>query len=238
MKLNVLVIASHPDDAELSCSGTIAVLISKGYKVGLLDLTRGELGTRGTPDTRALEADEASKILQLSIRENAGLEDGFFQPTRENLIHVAVFIRQYRPDIVLTNAIDDRHPDHGRGSRLVVDACFISGLTKVTSKLNGQLQSAWRPKAVYHYIQSKYIVPDIIVDISDFWEVKLASIRAFRSQFFDPGSKEPETYISQPQFLKFIEARCLQWGHAIGVNYGEGFTVDRHIGVKNLLDLI
>ena len=238
MKLDILVIAAHPDDAELSCSGTIALQISKGNKVGVLDLTRGELGTRGTPEIRETEASAASEILGLAMRGNAMLPDGFFQNDENNQLKIASYIRKYQPEIVIANAANDRHPDHGRAAQLVKDSCFISGLARVKTVFEGKDQKPWRPGVLYHYIQSNYIVPDFIVDISDFWGIKIASIRAHKSQFFDPASKEPETYISSPRFLEFIQARCQQWGHAIGTAYGEGFTVERHIGVKNLWDLV
>ena len=238
MKLDVLVISAHPDDLELSCSGTVASLVSKGRKVGAVDITRGELGTRGTEEIRAAEAEEATRILGITVRENAGLPDGFFMNNKESQIAIARFVRKYQPEIVISNAIEDRHPDHGRAARLTSDACFIAGLARVPIPDRNASLAPWRPKAVYHYIQSNYIVPDLIVDISGFWEIKLASMRAFKSQFYDPESDEPETYISSPHFLKFIEARCRQWGHAIGAEYGEGFTVERHIGVRDLFDLI
>ena len=238
MKLDVLVISAHPDDMELSCSGTVASLISDGYKVGAVDITRGELGTRGTEEIRAAEAAKATEILGLTARENAGLPDGFFTNDKESRIAIAGYIRKYQPSIVIANAIEDRHPDHGKASGLTTDACFMAGLSKVPITVEGNSLSPWRPNAVYHYIQSNYIVPDLIVDISRFWDKKLAAMKAFKSQFYDPNSKEPDTYISSPQFLEFIEARCRQWGQAIGTSYGEGFTVERHIGVKNLFDLI
>lgn len=237
-KLDALVISAHPDDMELSCSGTVASLVSEGYKVGALDMTRGELGTRGNEEIRAKEADAATGILGLTLRENAGLPDGFFANDKESQVAIAGYIRKYQPAIVITNAIEDRHPDHGKASGLTSDACFIAGLSKLPITVNDETLKPWRPAAVYHYIQSNYIVPDLIVDISNFWDVKLESIKAFKSQFYDPNSNEPDTYISSPHFLEFIEARCKQWGQAIGTNYGEGFTVERHIGVRNLFDLI
>ncbi len=239
MKLDVLVISAHPDDLELSCGGTVVSLIATGYKVGALDLTRGEMGTRGSAELRAAEAEASSGILGLSVRENAGLPDVFFQDNKDSQLVVAGYIRKYQPEIVIANAIDDRHPDHPKGARLASDACFIAGLSKVSiSSSDGKELAAWRPAAIYHYIQSKNISPDFIVDISEAWETKLSAIKCFKSQFFDPSSTEPETYISRPQFLEFIEARCKEWGHAIGRNYGEGFTVERNIGIKNLFDLI
>ncbi len=237
MKLDILVLSAHPDDAEISCGGTIAKHISLGYKVGVIDLTRGELGTRGTAKIRDQEAADSSKILGLSIRENLGLRDGFFKNAEEDQLKVVKAIRQYRPEIVLTNAIYDRHPDHGRASDLVYESCFLSGLTKVETQDQSKPQMVWRPKSVYHFVQSQYIQPDIVVDVSDFWEMKIESLRAFKSQFYDPQSKEPETFISNPGFMKLIEARGHELGYAIGAKYGEGFTVRNLIGVNDLFHL-
>jgi len=237
MKLDILVLAAHPDDAEISCGGTIAKHVSLGYKVGVVDLTRGELGTRGTALIRDQEAKDSSKILGLTIRENLGLRDGFFKNTEEDQMTVVKAVRKFQPEIVLTNAIHDRHPDHGRASDLVYEACFLSGLTKVETQENGKAQAAWRPRSFYHFVQSQYIQPDFAVDVSDFWEKKLESLRAFKSQFYDPQSKEPETFISNPGFMKLIEARGHEMGYAIGAKYGEGYTVRNFIGVNNLFDL-
>jgi len=237
MKLDILVIAAHPDDAEISCGGTIAKHVSLGFKVGVVDLTRGELGTRGTAAIRDQEAADSSKILGLSVRENLGLRDGFFENSEEDQLKVVKAIRKYQPEIVLTNAIYDRHPDHGRASDLVYESCFLSGLTKVETQENGKPQVAWRPKSVYYFIQSQYIQPNFVIDVSDFWEKKLESLRAYRSQFYDPQSKEPETFISNPGFLKLIEARGHEMGYAIGAKYGEGYTVKNLIGVDSLSHL-
>jgi len=237
MKLDILVIAAHPDDAEISCGGTIAKHVSLGFKVGVVDLTRGELGTRGTAAIRDQEAADSSKILGLSVRENLGLRDGFFENSEEDQLKVVKAIRKYQPEIVLTNAIYDRHPDHGRASDLVYESCFLSGLTKVETQENGKPQVAWRPKSVYYFIQSQYIQPNFVIDVSDFWEKKLESLRAYRSQFYDPQSKEPETFISNPGFLKLIEARGHEMGYAIGAKYGEGYTVKNLIGVDSLFHL-
>jgi len=237
MKLDILVLAAHPDDAEISCAGTIAKHISLGYKVGVVDLTRGELGTRGTPAIRDQEAADSSKILGLVIRENLGLRDGFFKNVEEDQLKVVKAIRKFQPELVLTNAVHDRHPDHGRAADLVYESCFLSGLSKVETQENGKSQIAWRPKSLYHFVQSQYIQPDFIVDVSDFWEKKLECLRAFKSQFYDPQSKEPETFISNPGFMKLIEARGHEMGYAIGAKYGEGFTVRNLIGVNNLFHL-
>lgn len=239
MKLDILTFASHPDDAELGCSGTIIAHIAAGKKVGIIDLTRGELGTRGTPETRADEAEAASKVMGLSVRENLGFADGFFVNDKAHQLKIVEKIRQYRPELVIMNAIHDRHPDHGKGSEVVSQACFLAGLKMIeTTGPGGEKQEAWRPKAVYHYIQDRYIKPDVIVDITPYWEQKLESIRAFKTQFYNPDDASENTYISSPEFMEFLEARAKEFGHAIGVTYGEGFTVERHIGVKSLFDLI
>ncbi len=213
-----------------------------GKKIGVVDLTRGELGTRGTIETRAQEAADSAKILGLDARENLGLADGFFKNDEEHQRIVIQAIRKYQPEIVLMNAIHDRHPDHGRGSALVSESCFYSGLRRInTYTSEGEEQEAWRPKAVYHYIQDRMITPDLVVDITPYWEKKVEAISAFKTQFFTPASAdstEPSTYISSPEFMRFIEARALELGHAIGVTYGEGFTRERFLGVKNLFDLI
>jgi N-acetylglucosamine malate deacetylase 1 len=237
MKLDVLVIAAHPDDAELSCSGTIAAHVAKGHKVGILDLTQGEMGTRGTPEIRLQESDEASKILGLSARGNLGFRDMFFKDDEAHHLEIAKIIRKYRPEIVLANAVQDRHPDHGKGALVASKACFISGLRRVETILEGKAQEAWRPKYIYHYIQNNYIKPDFVFDISDFWETKIKSIKAFKSQFHDPSNQEPQSFISRPEFLDFIEARAKEFGHMINVRYGEGFTVERTIGVDDLFTL-
>ena len=239
MKLDILAFSSHPDDIELSCAGTLITHVQAGQKVGIIDLTKGELGTRGTPEIREAEATAATAIMGLAVRENLGFADGFFQNNREHQLEVVRVLRHYQPEIVIANAISDRHPDHGRGSILVSEACFLAGLKQVQTKgTDDQLQTAWRPKVVYHYIQDRYIQPDFVMDITPFWNIKLEAIRAFKSQFFDPDSAEPTTYISQPDFLNFIEARSREMGHLIGTTYGEGFTKERHIGVRNLFDLI
>ena len=237
MKLDILVIAAHPDDAELACSGTIAAQVAKGYKVGILDLTKGEMGTRGTPEIRMQESEEASKILGISIRENLGFKDIFFRDDDSHRLEIVKIIRKYKPEIVLANAVTDRHPDHGKGGDVASNACFMSGLRKIETELNGVSQQAWRPKFVYHYIQNNYIQPDFIVDITAHWDTKVASIMAFKSQFYDPSSQEPSSFISSPEFLPFVESRSREFGHRIMVKYGEGFTVERFIGVDNLFDL-
>jgi bacillithiol biosynthesis deacetylase BshB1 len=231
MKLDILVMAAHPDDAELSCAGTILKHIAAGKKVGIVDFTRGELGTRGTPEIRLQESAEATKILGLHARENLGIRDGFFRNDEETQLKLIEVIRKYQPDIVLANALEDRHPDHGKGAQLAIDACFLSGLRQIKT---GDLP-AWRPGQLYHYIQDRYLEPDFVVDISDNWDQKEAAIRAFKSQFFDPASSEPASYISSPDFLHFIQARAMEMGHKIGVKYGEGFQSQKTLE-KNLLD--
>ncbi len=239
MKLDILAFAAHPDDVELGCAGTLIEHVAAGKKAGVVDLTRGELGTRGTPDVRAAEAEEAAKIMGLMVRDNLDFADGFFQNDREHQLKIVRKIRQYQPEIVLMNAIYDRHPDHGRGSQVVSEACFLAGLKMIeTIGQNGEAQQAWRPKVVYHFIQDRYIQPDIVVDVTPYWEQKMETIRAFRSQFYNPDDTSPNTYISSPEFLEFVEARAKEYGHAIGVKYGEGFTAERRIGVRSLFDLI
>jgi len=232
MKLNILVFAAHPDDAELSCSGTILKHISLGYKVGIIDLTRGELGSRGSAEIRDSEAKKAASVLGLTSRDNLDLGDGFFEIDQTSLVALIKKIREYRPDIVFCNAPNDRHPDHGRASKLASRACFLSGLSKIDTN-----QEVWRPRAVYHYIQDRYIKPDFSVDITEFWDKKLESIHAFSSQFFDPNSDEPETPISSKEYLQYIEGRAVQFGREINVKYAEGFTVERVIGVDDVLAL-
>lgn len=240
MKLDILVFGSHPDDAELGAGATIAKEIANGKKVGIVDLTRGELGTRGTPELRDKEAKKAADILGLSVRINLEFADGFFVNDKEHQLQVIEVIRKYRPDIVLCNAVEDRHIDHAKGSKLVSDACFLSGLLKVDTKWVGddEWQDPWRPKQVYHYIQWKNLEPDFVVDVSDFIDQKMEAINAYASQFYDPESEEPETPISSKNFTESIRYRARDLGRLIGVEYAEGFTVERHIGVKQLDDII
>ena len=239
MKLDILAITAHPDDVELCCAGTLLAQMALGKKVGIVDLTRGELGTRGTPEGRIQEALNAAGILNIDVRENVGIADGFFKNDEEHQKRIIPFIRKYQPDIVLTNAIHDRHPDHARGAQLVADSCFYSGLRMIeTFDQDGNAQQAWRPKNVFHSIQDRYVQPDFIVDITNFHHQKIQAIRAFKSQFFDPDynatSGEPQSYISSPEFLNFIIARAQEMGHAIGVQYGEGFTSYRKLGVRDI----
>jgi bacillithiol biosynthesis deacetylase BshB1 len=240
MKLDILAIAAHPDDVELSSSGTIIKSILQGKKVGILDLSKGELGTRGTPEIRAMEAARASEIMGLTVRENIGLPDGFLNNVKEQQLAIIPFVRKYRPDIVLANALTDRHPDHGIGAALAAKACFLSGLKAIsTVDENGNAQEAWRPRALYHYIQDRFMHPDFVVDISDQWEQKVKSIEAFSSQFFvGKEESEPATPISTPEFMMFLESRAREYGRSIGVQFGEGFVAERTIGVSYLSDLL
>lgn len=238
MKLDILAFGAHPDDVELSCSATIAKEISLGKKVGIIDLTRGELGTRGSAELRKQEAAKAAEILGVSVRENLGFADGFFVNDKEHQLRIIEMIRKYQPDIVLCNAIDDRHIDHGKGSKLVSDACFLSGLLKIKTELDGMIQEKWRPKQVYHYIQWKNIEPDFVVDVSGFMDKKIASVMAYSSQFYDPKSDEPQTPISSKNFTDSIEYRARDLGRLIGVEYAEGFTTERYVAVDSLEKLI
>lgn len=237
MKVDILAIGVHPDDVELSCSGTIAKHIALGKKVGILDLSLGELGTRGNAELRTKEANASAKILGVSFRTQLNMKDGFFENNEAHQRQVIEVIRKHQPEIVLCNAVNDRHPDHGRASQLTSDACFYSGLIKIETTVDGKKQDAWRPKAVYHYIQDHYIHPDFVIDITDFMEVKHKAIMAFSSQFYDPKSAEPETPISSKAFIESLNSKMALWGRAMGVPYAEGFTVDRYPGVNNLFDL-
>lgn len=237
MKLDILAFGAHPDDVELGCGGTIAKEIQSGKKVGIVDLTQGELGTRGTAQTRKEEAAKAASILGVAIRENLKLADGFFVNDRTHQMEVIKMIRKYQPDIVLCNAIYDRHIDHGKGSQLVSDACFLSGLMKIETEFEGKAQQQWRPKQVYHFIQWKTIEPDVVVDISGFIDQKMEAVLAYGTQFYDPKSKLPETPISSKNFTDSVLYRAKDLGRIIGVDYGEGFTVERYVGVESLFDL-
>lgn len=238
MKLDILAFGAHPDDVELSCSGTLAKEISRGKKVGVIDLTQGELGTRGTGQTRYEEATAAADVLGLSLRENLKFRDGFFVNDEAHQLDIIRKIRLYQPEVVFCNAVKDRHIDHGRGSGLVSQACFLSGLKKVETTHEGQQQEAWRPKIVYHYIQWLEIEPDVVVDISGFMEKKLASVEAYKTQFFDPKSKEPETPITSSNFYDSVTYRARNLGRIIGVDHAEGFTVERYPAVDSIFDLI
>ncbi len=237
MKLDLLVFAAHPDDAELGCGGTIIKHVNDGKKVGVVDLTRGELGTRGNPDLRGKESAAASKILGLAVRENLGFKDGFFSNDMEHQYGVISMIRKYQPEVILCNAIHDRHPDHGRAAALVSDACFYSGLMRVKTETENKPQKEWRPRAVYHYIQDRYLKPDFAIDISSVIEKKMKAIHAYKSQFYSELSKEPVTPISTKEFIEALFARATEFGRPMGVRYAEGFTVERIPGVRSLFDL-
>ena len=225
MKLDILAFGAHPDDVELSAGGTILKNISQGKKVGIIDLTRGELGTRGTAAIRDKEAKTAAKILGVSFRENLNLPDGFFEVNKKNILKAIQKIRQYRPEVILAPAINDRHPDHGRAAQLIYEASFLSGLPKIVTKHNGKKQESWRPKAVYHYIQYRKHKADFAVDISSLAEKKFEAIKAFASQFYNPSSKEPSTLISDKKFFDYVRQRETEYGKMIGVQYAEGFNV-------------
>ncbi|AUC84464.1 bacillithiol biosynthesis deacetylase BshB1 [Polaribacter sp. ALD11] len=238
MKLDILAFGAHPDDVELGCGATITKEVSLGKKVGIVDLTRGELGTRGSGELRIIEANNAAKIMGVSVRENLGFADGFFTNDKEHQLEIIKMIRKYKPEIVLCNAIDDRHIDHGKGSKLVSDACFLSGLLKIETQVAGEQQEKWRPKQVYHYIQWKNIEPDFVVDVTGFIDKKTAAVLAYSSQFYDPKSSEPETPITSKNFIDSINYRAKDLGRLIGVEYAEGFTSERYVAVENLSKLI
>lgn len=238
MKVDILAIGAHPDDVELGCGGTLAKLISEGKKVAIVDLTQGELGTRGTNLTRAEEAAEASKILGISARENLKMKDGFLENSEEYQMKIVKMIRKYQPAIVLANAIEDRHPDHAKAAKLVSDACFLAGLTKIETSIDGENQQTWRPKQVFHYIQWKNITPDFVVDISDFMEKKLQACLAYKTQFYDPNSKEPMTPIATKDFLESLTYRTQDLGRLSGVSYAEGFTTEKLLAFKNFDGII
>tara|TARA_B110000003_G_scaffold262613_1_gene285455 strand:+ start:35714 stop:36430 length:717 start_codon:yes stop_codon:yes gene_type:complete len=238
MKLDILAFGAHPDDVELGAAATIAKEVSLGKKVGIIDLTEGELGTRGSKEIREIEATKAAKILGVSLRENLKFADGFFINDKEHQLEVIKYIRKYKPDIVLCNAIEDRHIDHGKGSKLVSDACFLSGLKKIVTEFEGKIQEKWRPRLVYHYLQWNNTIPDFVVDISDFMDTKMTAVMAYSSQFYDPKSKEPESPITSKNFTDSIEYRAKELGRLIGVNHAEGFTTERSIAVTSLDKLI
>lgn len=239
MKLDILAFSSHPDDAELGCSGTLISEIQRGKKAGIVDLTQGELGTRGTIETRYQEAADAARIMGLSVRENLKMRDGFFRNDEEHQLQVIKVLRKYRPEIVIANILEDRHPDHGRGGWLAYDACFLSGLRQVKTRGDdGSEQEKWRPKMLLHYIQDRFYEPDIIVDVSHVWEQRTEAIKAYRTQFMPDGSADPQTYISSPDFMEALTARARLLGKRIGVKYAEGFVSKKDIGIKSLDALV
>lgn len=235
--VDVVAFGAHPDDVEISAGGTVARMIAQGYSVAIVDLTRGELGTRGSAELRTQEAAAAGEILGITHRVNLDMADGFFGYTEENQRKIIEMVRVFQPRIVLANALHDRHPDHGKGARLVSDACFLAGLRKVVTEHNGATQPAHRPKAIYHYGQDHHRTPDLVVDITDFFDQKMAAIQAFSSQFYDPKSTEPKTPISGEEFFAFLRARCMDFGRSAGFQLGEGFQIERPIGTTDLLGL-
>lgn len=239
MKLDILVFAVHPDDAELGCCGTILKHIALGKKVGLVDLTRGELGTRGTAESRDEEAAESSRIMGLHARENLGMRDAFFKNDEAHQLQIIQMIRKYQPEIILCNALTDRHPDHGRASDLVTESVFLAGLPKIATNYNNEDQAVHRPSVLLHYIQDKYIKPDVVIDVTEFWDKKMECIRAFKTQFYTPELETvgQQTYISSPEFLYILEGRAREFGKNIGCKFAEGFTCDRLLGVESLFDL-
>jgi bacillithiol biosynthesis deacetylase BshB1 len=238
MKLDILAFGAHPDDVELGCGGTIAKEIALGKKVGIIDLTRGELGTRGSKEIRDEEAKMAAKILGVSVRENLNMRDGFFANDEWHQLEIIKMIRKYQPEIVLCNAIEDRHIDHGKGGELVSEACFLSGLIKIETQYNEGSQQVFRPKLVYHYIQWATITPDFVVDITGYNEKKMEAILAYGSQFYDSNSEEPETHITSKNFFESISYRAKDLGRLIGTDYAEGFTTERYLAVNSLGDLM
>lgn len=237
-KLDLLAFGVHPDDVELGCSGTLLVALAEGKKVGIVDLTRGELGTRGNAALRLKEAARAAEIMGITIRENLEMADGFFEQDETNLRKIIAIIRRYQPDIILANAPEDRHPDHGRSAKLVSDAAFLSGLRKIITTDQGEEQMAWRPSYVFHYIQDRFIQPGFVIDISSQMDKKMEAILAYSSQFYSNDSREPATYISTPQFLETVKARAMMLGKRIGVAYAEGYISEKIIGLKNFDGII
>jgi N-acetylglucosamine malate deacetylase 1 len=237
MKLDILAFAAHPDDVEMSCGATIAKYASMGKKVGIVDFTQGQMGTRGTPELRLQEAAKSAEILKLSVRENLGFEDIYFMNDIEHQLKVVEMIRKYRPEIVYANAQKDRHPDHEKAAEIVKIAVFLSGLKKLVTTLDGAEQEPWRPRSVYHYIQSTMLKPDFVDDVSDYWEQRNKSIYAFSSQVHDPNSGGPETFISSPEFMLMLDARGKMLGQSIGAKYGEGFKINRNLGVTDIFSL-
>ena len=237
MKLDILAFGAHPDDVEISSGATLLKYAKAGKSIGIIDLTEGELGTRGSVEKRYAEAQKSSEFLGLKSRENLNLGDGFFEHSKENQLKVIECIRKYQPEIILANSIQDRHPDHAKGAKLVAEASFLSGLKKIETKINGVLQEAHRPKILLHYIQDFYLTPDIILDVSDTGSQKIDLIKCYESQFFSPNSNEPDTPISGKEFFNYIEGRMLSLGRELGVTYGEGYTINRTLGVNDLFNL-
>ena len=237
-KLDTLAFGAHPDDVELGCGATIRKHADAGKTIGIIDLTRGELGTRGTPEIRAEEATVAASILGVEVRDNLNLGDGFFVNDKVTQTAIIKVLRKYQPEVVLCNACNDRHPDHGRAADLVSQACFLAGLRMIETTIGGESQERWRPKAVYHYIQDHYHKPDFVVDVTDQFETKMEAVLSFKSQFYDPNSSEPESPISSPEFMEYVRSRSRDFGRIIGCGYGEGFTVERSVGITDLFHLL
>jgi len=237
MKLDILGIGVHPDDVELGCAGTMLKHIDMGYKVGICDLTKGQLGTKGTPELRLQEAEAARQLMGAEVRVNLGMEDGWFTHDKEHILKIAAVVRKYQPDIVLANAKSDRHPDHGRAAKLIEEACFYSGLKAIELEDGGELLEPWRPRAVYHYVQDRHLAPDFVVDITPYMDKKIDCVMAFSSQFYNPNDTGPETPISSKLFLDVLKAKQRVYGRDINVEFAEAFCVNRHIGVKDLFDL-
>ena len=238
MNVDILVIMAHPDDAELCCSGTILASINQGLTVGLVDLTKGELGTRGDEQIRLLESKNSSDLLELKFRDNLEFRDGFISDAENYINEIIKKIRKYSPKIIITNSKKDRHPDHENTSKIVKKACFLSGLVKYKTKLNNKNQQPHRPKLILYSIQNDYIEPDIIIDVSNFFSKKMESVKCFKSQFYDPESSEPNSFISSLEFLDFIESRSIEMGHKIGTKHGEGFTLDNPVSINSLSNII
>ena len=237
MKLDILAFAAHPDDAEISAGGTLLKYIKEGKSTGIIDLTEGELGTRGSVQTRYAEAEMAGQILNLSVRENLRMKDGFFEENEDNKRLIIQQIRRFQPEIVLANSILDRHPDHARAAKLVADACYLSGLRKIETEWDGNQQNSYRPRLVLHYIQDYFIEPNFVVDVSEFMDKKIEAIKAYKTQFYNPESLEPSTPISGEEFFDFMKGRMMTMGRPAAMKYAEGFTIDRIVGVKDLFDL-
>lgn len=234
MKIDILAIGVHPDDVELGCAGTLLAAKASGKKTGIIDLTRGELGTRGTAETRLAEATKSAHILGVDHRENLGMADGFLQNDEAHQRKIISIIRRFQPSIILANAPEDRHPDHGKSAKLIADATFLSGLRKIESiDVDGKPQEAWRPAYVFHYIQDRYLTPSFVMDISAFIDIKMEAIKAYSSQFYNPHLNEPSTYISSPQFLEVLKGRDAMWGKSIGVQYAEGFITEKTLGIAS-----
>ncbi|HKP32690.1 MAG TPA: bacillithiol biosynthesis deacetylase BshB1 [Chitinophagaceae bacterium] len=242
MKLDILAIGAHPDDVELGCSGTILMEIRNGKKVGILDLTQGELGTRGTIETRYEEAKTAAGLMGVEVRENLKIKDGFFQNDEQHQVLLIRSIRKFRPEIVLANAPEDRHPDHGRAAKLIADSCFLSGLRKVETKdEDGNAQQEWRPKHVFHFIQDRYIEPNFVIDITDVFEQRMKAVASYTTQFYNGNADddgEPQSYISTPDFLESIISRARMMGKKIGVKFGEGYITEKTIGFRDFSSFI